>query len=111
MIAHKVQCLCCLVFHIVFLVTFLFVIHVVCKMCKSFDRKKKKFINITCIEFVTFGLDLIPSTKHNFEVSQIDNTYTWSHQFEFITQHNIYFCYFCLVCSSLMIHYFVKTFT
>ena len=41
MIAHKVQCLCCLVFHIIVLVMFLFVIHVVCKICKLFDRKKK----------------------------------------------------------------------
>ena len=39
MIAHKVQCLCCLVFPIVFLVLLLFVKHVVCKICKSFNRK------------------------------------------------------------------------
>ena len=40
MIAQKVQCVCCLVFHTIILITFLFVIHVACKMCKSFDRKK-----------------------------------------------------------------------
>ena len=39
MIALKVQCLCCLVFRIVVLVIFLFVVHVVCKMCKSFRKK------------------------------------------------------------------------
>ena len=38
MIAHRVQSLCCLVFHCNLL--FLFVIHVVYKICESFDRKK-----------------------------------------------------------------------
>ena len=39
--AYKVQYLCGLVFHVAILVRFLFVINIVCQMCKSFDRKKK----------------------------------------------------------------------
>ena len=46
MIAHKVECLYCLVFHIVFLVMILFVLLVVFKTCKSFDRKKTVPVNI-----------------------------------------------------------------
>ena len=45
MIAHKVQCLCCLDFHILILVILLFVIYVVCKICKSFDSKKN-FVSV-----------------------------------------------------------------
>ena len=45
-------------------------------------------MNITCIEFFAFAVNLISSTKHNFEISQVDDKYTWSHQFVFITQHS-----------------------
>ena len=40
------------------------------------------------IEFFEFAVDSISSTKPNFEISQVDDTYTWSHQFVFITQHS-----------------------
>ena len=42
-------------------------------------------MNIICIEFLTFAVNSISSNKwsnkHNFEISQVDNTYTWSHLF------------------------------
>ena len=60
---------------------------------------------LSCIEFFAFAVDLISSTQHNFEISHIDNTQ--SHQFVYITQHS----YFFRFCGSLMIKYFVKTFS
>ena len=56
----KVQCLCCLVFHIVFLVVYLFVIHVVCKICKSFDRKKK-FCVVLVLEKYFYSKEILVS--------------------------------------------------
>ena len=41
-IAHKVQWLCCSVLYIMFYDIFLLVFCVVCKLCKSFDKKKQK---------------------------------------------------------------------
>ena len=31
-----------------------------------------------CIEFFAFTVNFISSTKHNFEISQVADTYTWS---------------------------------
>ena len=57
-IAYEVQYLCSLVFHIIVLVIFLFVIHVVCKMCKSFDKKEKE-LKVKIVQIKQF-LFLIP---------------------------------------------------
>ena len=50
MIAHKVKCLCCLVFHIVILVIFLYIF--LCYMCKSFDRKKQMQIKEPYLKYI-----------------------------------------------------------
>ena len=42
-------------------------------------------MNIVCIEFLTFAVNSISSNKrpnkHNFEINQVENAYTWSHLF------------------------------
>ena len=64
MIAHKVQSV------LVFLVTFLFVIHVVCKIFKSFDRKKntkKKKKSRSCLTLILIKVKYLQAVVFSFE--------------------------------------------
>ena len=54
-----------------------------------------------------FALNLTFLSNRNFEISQIDNTYTWYT----IRIPSYYFLYLCWVYISLMIKYFAKTFS
>ena len=67
------------------------------------------------VELFAFVVNLISLNKrlnkHSFEISQVVDTFTWSHQFILITRYRFYLIYFRLVCSSFMIKHFVKIFS